>query len=379
MKNKGITLIALVITIIVLLILAGVTINTLLGEGGVIKQSQDAKDTSEISQERESLLLAYDSIQMEKIDYADKTFTAAEYEEAIKEYEEGVQITTEEGKTVVTFPNGHKYIVNTNGTMLSINPPTYAKNGLTLIENGSNIESPYVNYPSALGNIKCKVLYNDSAYGLQLVSMQLVESVVLGKNDPCENVEGEMGSLERTQNSYNRLIMTLNEKTEKYKETVSGDELAIDTRCIGSNPVPGGKNHPDDLTGEERQAAMYTADSSYTWLSEYNGKYFDTVSYKSIDRLRLSKMKALRIDERGSGYFFATRKVNLFDDHGNCCFSVTEQSTNENTYPMWQVNSDGVVKYWDTTRGLRPVFILNPNVKVISGEGTEENPYEIGL
>jgi hypothetical protein len=30
-------------------------------------------------------------------------------------------------------------------------------------------------------------------------------------------------------------------------------------------------------------------------------------------------------------------------------------------------------------RGLRPVFILSPNVKIISGEGTEEIPFEIGL
>ena len=38
--NKGITLIALVITIIVLLILAGVTISTLMGENGVITRSK---------------------------------------------------------------------------------------------------------------------------------------------------------------------------------------------------------------------------------------------------------------------------------------------------------------------------------------------------
>lgn len=30
-------------------------------------------------------------------------------------------------------------------------------------------------------------------------------------------------------------------------------------------------------------------------------------------------------------------------------------------------------------RGLRPVFTLSPNVKIISGEGTEEDPFEIGL
>ena len=41
--NKGITLIALVITIIVLLILAGVTIATLTGDNGILTKTQNAK------------------------------------------------------------------------------------------------------------------------------------------------------------------------------------------------------------------------------------------------------------------------------------------------------------------------------------------------
>lgn len=45
-KNElGITLIALVVTIVILLILSGITINMLLGEGGIIKTAQDAKNT----------------------------------------------------------------------------------------------------------------------------------------------------------------------------------------------------------------------------------------------------------------------------------------------------------------------------------------------
>lgn len=43
-NRKGITLIALVITIIVLLILAGVTIATLTGENGILKQAGKAKE-----------------------------------------------------------------------------------------------------------------------------------------------------------------------------------------------------------------------------------------------------------------------------------------------------------------------------------------------
>ena len=43
-KQKGITLIALVVTIIVLLILAGISIATLTGENGLITKTNTAKE-----------------------------------------------------------------------------------------------------------------------------------------------------------------------------------------------------------------------------------------------------------------------------------------------------------------------------------------------
>ncbi len=52
-KNRGITLIALVITIIVLLILAGVSIAMLTGENGILTQAQRAKKETEQSKEDE--------------------------------------------------------------------------------------------------------------------------------------------------------------------------------------------------------------------------------------------------------------------------------------------------------------------------------------
>ena len=48
-SDKGITLIALIITIIVLLILAGVSIATLTGENGILKKASEAKDKTQIA------------------------------------------------------------------------------------------------------------------------------------------------------------------------------------------------------------------------------------------------------------------------------------------------------------------------------------------
>ena len=52
-SNSAVTLIALIITIIILLILASVTLNMLMGENGIIKKAQIAKEKTEISEEIE--------------------------------------------------------------------------------------------------------------------------------------------------------------------------------------------------------------------------------------------------------------------------------------------------------------------------------------
>ena len=52
-NSKGITLIALVITIIVLLILAGVTIAMLTGENGILNQASESKEKTEIAEAKE--------------------------------------------------------------------------------------------------------------------------------------------------------------------------------------------------------------------------------------------------------------------------------------------------------------------------------------
>ena len=56
-NEKGITLIALVLTIIVLLILAGVSISMLTGDNGILGQANNAKEQTEISSEKEAIQL----------------------------------------------------------------------------------------------------------------------------------------------------------------------------------------------------------------------------------------------------------------------------------------------------------------------------------
>lgn len=61
-KQNGVTLIALVITIIVLLILAGVSIAMLTGENGILNQATKSVDQTLVSEAKEDASLQYNEL-----------------------------------------------------------------------------------------------------------------------------------------------------------------------------------------------------------------------------------------------------------------------------------------------------------------------------
>ena len=66
-KTNGITLIALVITIIVMLILAGVSISLIAGENGILKRATQAVDTHKQATVVEEAQMAFVDWQMDYI------------------------------------------------------------------------------------------------------------------------------------------------------------------------------------------------------------------------------------------------------------------------------------------------------------------------
>lgn len=68
-KSKGITLIALVITISVLLILAGVSIAMLTGENGILTQAQTSKEKTDQAEDMEKIKLAVSEAQIGENNY----------------------------------------------------------------------------------------------------------------------------------------------------------------------------------------------------------------------------------------------------------------------------------------------------------------------
>lgn len=116
MKNQnGITLIALVITIIVLLILAGVAIAMLSGENGLLKQADNAKRDTQAGEAVERINLALNAIKLEGVsklasDNNWKAVTAEEGKDPVLDTDIASSLSTDGfGTTEVT--TGYFYTV----------------------------------------------------------------------------------------------------------------------------------------------------------------------------------------------------------------------------------------------------------------------------
>ena len=163
-KNNGITLIALVITIIVLLILAGVTIATLTGENGILTRASEAAQRTEEANAREQVQLAvaasigedgkinYDNLNNElaKIDGLTYHGSSISDSNRIESLPEDVVL---DGYTITINADGS---INSNGG--GITPPSTA--GKT---DGSYDENKKVNTPK-LGSDMELVVYENGKW-----------------------------------------------------------------------------------------------------------------------------------------------------------------------------------------------------------------------
>lgn len=87
-KSNAITLIALVITIIVLIILAGVALNLTLGENGLFKMANNAKEQQSYADAYEQLNLKIMEANVENIDKKGRACTLEELEQYLGDSEE---------------------------------------------------------------------------------------------------------------------------------------------------------------------------------------------------------------------------------------------------------------------------------------------------
>ena len=158
-KERGITLIALVITIIVLLILAGVSIAMLTGQNGILTQAQNAKTTTANKSAEEKVKLA---VMAARAQSEDASLDATKLKTEIEDNYAGVAELTAGGFPVNVTMDGKAFTVDSYGNVeLAGSKPQMTEAKIVASANGEGTDVPddqaegtelYISFKASLEN-----------------------------------------------------------------------------------------------------------------------------------------------------------------------------------------------------------------------------------
>ena len=382
-QEKGITLVALVITVLVMSILAGTAISSgrsIIDSNKVIAFIQELKivqsEVNVIVEKQKQGNTSYDAIGIEVSRLDTETMTklvkgplqgkTAEEIIDFKYYRVSdlQQMGIENVNQSVLINLKTREVISVNGIedagkmcykLEDFPSESYNVQEIATIENTLK-EGDYVWYEDANGTKqKCIVLYGPenekySSYGIQIITSDTVtDSYTLGSSD-----------FNTSRNIYNSVITTLNAEAEKYRK--KDDGIAEVARCVGS--VPDNPNYDG--------AGMYTRSDS--WFSSYNSTLKDTDTNYEADR---NQMNSQGIHGIGKDYWLASRYVGAYSRNNYFYVRYVNTSGSLSRNGLCYVNSAGSTRGDSYDYGLRLVFHLKSGIKVTGGDGSEENPYTL--
>ena len=199
-ENKGVTLIALAVTVIVLLIISGVTISYMTGENGIINQSKESKKFAGTVEEKEvlntSVTAAVGKSSKSKVEENNlKKYLNQNVGDEVKDY----TLEKRDGYYSVTFTaTGNEYAVWENGTVQDMDEyqkTPYLKldpSELNALETGSsqvikvitNVNNPSIKWETSNSNI------------VTIQKKSNTEITVTGKSNGSAVITAKMDKLE---------------------------------------------------------------------------------------------------------------------------------------------------------------------------------------
>ena len=424
-KNEGITLIALVITIIVLLILAGVTIATLTGNNGILTKATQAKEKTEEGEEKEKVklsasgALAKDNGKEIREEYLEEELTS-NFGEKGKDYDlEG------SGPFTVTITgSGRKYLINTDGTLgelvnreglkigdyvnyvPDLNTEGYASEKLnskitgysgntrtinqeTLKWRILNIEpngrvdlisekptSQPIYFAGALG-------YNNSVYIINDICRELYGNQSLGitgdkiRNLTIEDIENQMN--EKGKTARNTYISTGKVQYNNTKTYGSGankyPQIYAEQNGSGINTLEikrDGIGESEEYYSETTTDTSNIANEGLTVTQTYY--YFDNIPSDYFDNSEVYDM----IFGIGEYYWLASRYVNCDPTYA---FFGMRMIGSEGRIFGDDIFVSGGNSYYavSSSNGLRPVISLDTDIEIIActGENSDINMHQL--
>ena len=196
-KNNGITLIALVITIIVLLILAGVSIATLTGENGILTRASEASEKTSIGQEIEQIKLAILDVTSDNLETSDSSdWTSSELLSALESEisDSSIDVSSkrpgEEYLYLVTIGDNQYGITEDNEVV-------YLEGGIFnqyIYVSEVNEETPTFEFTNTVTQKNIDVVTGSSNSEYRIVGISLSED----GNFQTEDLDGKSGTLSIT-------------------------------------------------------------------------------------------------------------------------------------------------------------------------------------
>ena len=354
-NRNGITLIALVVTIVVLLILAGVSISLILDNNGVIQKSKDARREYGQASENEQKELSGLS------DWIETAVGKIEYNEELKALKPG------------------DYVIYDTGI-------------------------------EGVGEVTCRVLYDaESPYNLQIITDDCIKKdgeyvyIPFGRIDILSDWESGYYASSKKEfdakfqgydfsewygwcqtddaDQYNNAITILNNKAMEF----SNNTIA-DARCVGSDPKNKEKETKETAKIPEDIPKATSNISDDTGVKDEDDNYekdYDTLQSLNILTTNKHYWMASRCNEAGTVYYKRDGLIfNLRNDGG---YEWNNWNRPRILTTISSASHGGVCFGGNVANGLminalRPVFTLKGNLKVVSGDGTSESTaYRLGV
>lgn len=270
-QKKGITLIALIITIIILIILAGVSINVLFGSEGIVTKAKNAKENYKIAQLDEGLQLVKSTVQMdeEKLDITVEEYLNKLQEPGIIKFSlDKVEIVSE-NVAYITVDKEYKFLVEhkENGTLIIV---YQGKADAVEIPEGE------ITFTDAIwNNEKASITINTTSD----FKIAYQKNTTSGEWTEIAN-GGTISDLNNGDVIYAKLVNAAGQSSENYAEYRVKDALKPNSATI-------------ELTGEETQSSLpVTLNAKVTHIDEQSGVDISLCGYEinnSSDELGTNK------------------------------------------------------------------------------------------
>ena len=295
-EKNGITLIALVITIIVLLILAGVTIATLTGDNGILTKATEAKSETEEGEEEERVKLSAVGALTKnnggeiKEGYLDEEL-ASHFGERGTDYE----LEGSGPFTVTILESGRSYVIDADGTIgeavkrEGIKVGDYVNYTYDTVEEGYTLEQAKSGYTSdqtiaQTSGLKWRIMNIDASGRVDLISETPTNQTVYFR--------GARG--------YNNGVLLINDICESL---YSNNSLGITARSIDLKDIEDKMN----VTGKAERDKYINSDSGtqYGNTKTYTGsytKYPNLYAQENGSGIKTETVKEDGIDVNADGY-----------------------------------------------------------------------------